>query len=489
MFVFFLAEFIPAVLSYVFLIAISNFTTTDVIGILGFIITFSALLANISNLEIHIGMKRYLGKSISENNWPLFKQISSASTLFVLLISVSILLILLNPFVNFLELFGVDAEFVPIISIIVIGSNLHRIFTGIFSSALRTTSLIIPSILASFLRFPPLLFFIYVDDLTEITASWSYSVFYATIVIFLLITLGHYFTKLDGKSLKKIFFNIKLILKGSLAQYIPSILGTLGAKLNILIIFSVHGASESGLFFIPWVVFAVLMMLVNAITQIIHPVFSGLENSNEQLILFQRTMKLGFLTTIPLFVIVFFYANYVLKIFDSQFILANSTLEILLISFPFMVFNEISYYLFYARGKYDYIFTIGLISTIPRILLYFVLIPDFENTGAAWAYTIGTFFHTAVTVFIIKKLKIQLQYSHYFALVLIPFSIGYLLDQINFGILGAIIIFIISYVIFLKIKLFSENDIENYLQFFSSSEQTIERKSKIIRILKYCKLY
>ena len=183
MFVLFIADFTPAFLSYIFLISVSNYTSTIIIGIIGFIITFSALLANISNIEVHIGMKRYLGKSVSENNWSDFKQISTASTLFVLLTSVSILIIFLNPFVNFLELFGMDNVFIPIIVIIVIGSNLQRIFVVIFSSALRTTSLILPTILASVLRFPPLLFFIYVNDLTEITVSWSYSIFYATITL------------------------------------------------------------------------------------------------------------------------------------------------------------------------------------------------------------------------------------------------------------------------------------------------------------------
>jgi len=489
MFVLFLAEFIPAFLSYIFLIAVSNYTSTSVIGIIGFIITFSALLANISNIEIPIGMKRYLGKSVSENNWSDFKQISSASTLFVLFTSISILIIFLNPFVNFLELFGVDSVFIPIIAIIVIGSNLQKIFTGIFSSALRTTPLILPTILASVLRFPPLLLFIYVDELTEITVSWSYSIFYVAIAIFLIISTSSFFMRLDGKSLRNIIFNIKLVIKGSLARWIPSLISTVGSKLNILVVFSVHGASDSGLFFIPWVIFAVLMMLVNAITQIIHPVFSGLKDSGEQLILLRRTLKLGFLTTIPLFTIVYFYAEYVLTIFDPEFIIANDTLTILLISFPLMVFNDILYYLFYARGKYNYIYYIGFITNIPRVILYFVLIPEFGNIGAAWAFTIGTFFQTIVTIFLIRKSKIQLQYSHYFGLILIPFLIGYLLDQINLGILGAIIIFIISYIIFLKLKLFSEDDIENYLQLLTSNEQIIERKNKIIKILKYCKLY
>jgi O-antigen/teichoic acid export membrane protein len=185
----------------------------------------------------------------------------------------------------------------------------------------------------------------------------------------------------------------------------------------------------------------------------------------------------------------YFYSEYVLVIFDTQFIVADNTLGILLLSFPILVFSDIVYYLFYARGNYNYIFYIGLITNVPRVLFYFVLIPDFGNVGAAWAFTIGSFFQIIVTLVIVRKAKIKLQYMHYIGLTLIPFLIGYLTLQINIGILGAIVIFVASYLLFLKLKLFDEEDMENYLSVFSSNEQMNKRKTKIINILKYCKLY
>jgi O-antigen/teichoic acid export membrane protein len=485
----FIAEFVPAILSYLFLLILSNSASTDLIGVLGFVITLSAILANISSLEIHVGMKRFLGKSISENDWSNFKQISSTSVLFVLLTSVSILLLFVTPFVNFSTLLGVDDSFIPIIVIIVIGSNLQKVFTAIFSSALKSSSLIFPSVLASSLRFPPLLFFIFQNDLTEINVLWSYAIFYAVIAISTLILITLLFFRQDGISIKNIFLNIKLVLKGSLSNWINSVIGILGTKLNLLVVFSTHGASDAGLFFIPFVIFGILMMLVNSITQIIHPVFSGFKDPNQELFVLKRTLKLGFLTTIPLCSVVFFYAESILSIFSNQFVISNDVLSILLISFPLMVFDGILFYLFYARGKYAYIFYIGIITNIPRILLYFVLIPELGNIGAAWAYTIGAIVQTGITLFFIKKSNISLQYLQYFGLVLIPFSLGFIFEQINLGLFGAVLVFIFSYIIFFKLKLFSEDDIENYLQIFSSKEIIIKRKNKIINFLKYCKLY
>ena len=117
------------------------------------------------------------------------------------------------------------------------------------------------------------------------------------------------------------------------------------------------------------------------------------------------------------------------------------------------------------------------------------MIPELGNIGAAWAYTIGAIVQTGITLFFIKKSNISLQYLQYFGLVLIPFSLGFIFEQINLGLFGAVLVFIFSYIIFFKLKLFSEDDIENYLQIFSSKEIIIKRKNKIINFLKYCKLY
>jgi O-antigen/teichoic acid export membrane protein len=484
----FLSDFIPSILSYVFLILITNTTGTNVIGIIGFIISISGILSALSNVEIHIGMKRFLGKSIANNDWNNFKQISSASTLFVLITSICILIIFLNPFLNFLDIFGFDKSFIPIIVVIVIGSNLQNLFKGILTSALRSNSLIIPQILASLFRFPLLFLFLHLSNLTELNVTWSYTIFFVVSSVFLFLIVIYFLKQQEGKSFYNIISNIKLVLRGSISRWIPNVIFSIGSKLNILIIFSLSGAVESGLFYISWAIFGVLVMLINSITQIAHPFFSGIVSSNEQQILLKKFLKLGFLCTIPLSSLVLFYSKYILMIFGSDFSISSEILVILIIGIPFMIFNEIVYYFYFARGNYHYIFYLGLIANVPRIFSYFLLIPEFGNNGAAWAFTIGSFLQIIPSVIILQKSKIKLPYHHYFLLIIIPFLITYLVSYIDIGILGVIPAFIISYIIFLKIKLFSEDDMKYFLQIFSSNEKAIKRNDKIIKILKSCKL-
>lgn len=487
-FALFLSDFIPSVLSYIFLILITNIAGTNIIGIIGFIISLSGLLSTLSNIEIPVGMKRFLGKSIANNDWNNFKQISTASTLLVLISSICILTILLNPFLNFLDIFGLDKSFTPIIIVIVIGSNLQNIFRGILTSALRSTSIIIPQVLASILRFPLIFLFLYFSNLTELNVTWSYAIYFLVSAVSLLLVTSYYLSQHDGKLFYNLFSNMKLVVRGSVSRWIPNVIFSIGTKLNILIIFSLNGAVETGLFYIPWAIFGVLVMLINSITQIAHPFFSRIVNSNEQQILLKKFLKLGFLSTIPLASLALFYANHILAIFGPDFYISNEILSILIIGFPFLVFNEIIYYLYFARGNYHYILYLGLIGNIPRIFLYLLLIPEFGNSGGAWAFTIGSILQIIPTVIILQKSKIKLPYFSYFVFTIIPFLIGYLFTYIEIGIIGTIPVFIASYIIFLKIKLFSENDIEIYLQIFSSNAESIKRKDKIVRILKICKL-
>ena len=265
-------------------------------------------------------------------------------------------------------------------------------------------------------------------------------------------------------------------------------IGILGTKLNILLIFTAHGSSESGLFYVPYLIFYGLMMFISSISQIIHPVLSGLKDPRKDIDALRTTLKLGFLTTIPLSSIVFFHAEEILSIFNPELIPANEILLILIVSFPLMVFGDLVYYLFYARGKYDYIFYIGLAANIPRVLFYFLLIPDFGNIGAAWAFTIGSIFQITITLLLLRKSNISLSYHHYISITLIPYAIGFLSSQMNIELWSVLIIFIVSYVLFLKLKLFNENDIQIYLQLFSYNKNLVENNHKIIKILKYCKL-
>ena len=96
----FLADILPAFLTYFFLIISSNYTNLDIIGITGVLISTSLIFSSISNFEMGVGMKRYLGKYSNENNWLAYKQTTFATLFFISLTSLITNLLLWNPFYN-----------------------------------------------------------------------------------------------------------------------------------------------------------------------------------------------------------------------------------------------------------------------------------------------------------------------------------------------------------------------------------------------------
>lgn len=482
----YVSDFVPSALTYIFLILASNWTGTETIGTIGFIISFSFILSTLSNFDVAIGMKRFLGKSFAEKEWSTFKQISASANLFTLLSTSILLVIVFNPIFSLSELLGFDNKLIPIIIFIVLGNNFHNIFKGILSSALRSESLIISTIIASIIRIP-LLFILFYFSFSENNVSWAYASFFGVISVFLFVITLNYFRTLSGTSFKNIQSNVHLLIKGSLPRWIPNIIGVLGTRINMLIIFSSSGASETGLFYIPFAIFGILLLATNAINQIAHPVFSGIQDSKSQHDFLQRTLKFSFIGTFPLVGIMFFYSKEILSIFGTSFSLSNEILSILLVGLPFIVFSEAIFYMLYAKGRYKDVFFLGLAANIPRIALYIVLIPVYGNEGAAYAFTAGSLIQTILTIFLVNKYKIKIRYLLLAKIAIIPFIIGGLLKLLDFNLIGIVIIFVLSYILYLRLKIINETELNDFLTMISTKKNNLQ-PNKIIKILQKMKL-
>ena len=483
----FLADILPSFLTYVFLIISSNYTGLDIIGIVGVLISTSIIFSSISNFEIGVGVKSYLGKYASENNWLGYKQITFVSTSFIILSSLATILILYNPFFNFASIFGIEQKFFVIISIMIVGINIQHVLRGVLTSHLKSKAIMISMVIGSLSRFPLLVYYLNVNELNEFSISWSYTLFYITSSIILVIFIISLLHKIKGSPLTNYIKNLKIIFKASIVRWFPNVIGTLGTRLGILAVFASGTSSEAGIYFIPYALFGVLMLVSSSTTQITHPVFSGLNDKKLQEDLLKKIMKLSFIVSAPIASIMIFYARPILEIFGKDFGLGNDIFVILLASFPLIIFSESIYYLFYSRNEYRNILYLGLVSNIPRIILYYFLIPLEGGIGAAIAFTIGSVFQVIFTMILIKRKNIHLEYLQILMIVFIPILIGLLLYLIKIDTYGILIIFFASYVIFLKLKIITEKNIDELLtSCFSPNE--LRNKERVLKILKQLKL-
>lgn len=479
----FLADFLPAFLTYGFLVISSNYTGLDIIGIVGVLISSSLIFSSISNFEMGVGSKRYLGKYVSENNWLAFKQTTFATTLFVSVTSFLTILILWNPWLNFTTIFGIDEKFFLIISIMIFGANIQHVLRGVLTSYLKSKAVLVSTLIGSVSRFPLLAVYFYFNELNDFSISWSYSIFYVTTSIILVIFVMYWLTKINGSPVTNCFKNIKIIFKASIARWIPILIGVLGSRLGILAVFSNGTSADAGTYFIPYALFSILMLISTSTTQIIHPVFSGLTDKKSQEELLRKIIKVSFLVSAPIGSVMIFYSRSILEIFGKDFGLGEDIFVILLASFPLIIFSESVYYLFYARGEYRNIFYLGLCGNIPRIILYFILVPLEGGIGAAIAFSVGSVFQMITTVFLIKQKKINVQYLQIIKITIIPILLGLGLFVTQIDAIGSLIIFFISYVIFFKLKIITEKDIN---ELFSS--KNTKNKDTILKVLKQIKL-
>ena len=105
------------------------------------------------------------------------------------------------------------------------------------------------------------------------------------------------------------------------------------------------------------------------------------------------------------------------------------------------------------------------------------------GVGGAIAYVIGMYCQFLLTIFYLEKMKVKIEYKKYLIISVIPFAIGYLLEFFNIGIIGGIILILISFIIFLKIKLIVREDINDVCKIFERSKESSQLSKRIINIL------
>ena len=215
---------------------------------------------------------------------------------------------------------------------------------------------------------------------------------------------------------------------------------------------------------------------------------SGMQKLEKQKVLLQTSLKLGFLASMPVAAILFFYGDQILTIFGNEFSSSQDMLSILILSIPFAIISHASYYLIYARGNYKTILFLGLSVNIPRLILYLILVPIFGGFGAAVSFISGYFIQFILTVIIIEKLKVRLVYKKFILISIIPFILGYVIEFLKIDILGIIPLIVFSLLIFLKMKLLNEEDIEGIFRMIMNHEKSELRVKKITKILRkiYC---
>jgi O-antigen/teichoic acid export membrane protein len=174
---------------------------------------------------------------------------------------------------------------------------------------------------------------------------------------------------------------------------------------------------------------------------------------------------MSLLISLPFSSSIIFYSKEVMQLFGQGYSEGSSSLEILLLSMLPTAIMTGTNILVYSYGNYRQVLAIGLATSIPRTLLYFILVPIFGGTGAAMSYTIGSVIGFIVSIVISKKVGMQIFWKELAYILVIPTTVGFLLSYFGINyIVGIFATLILSYILFLKLLIITRSDIHDSLR-------------------------
>lgn len=445
---------------FAFWIIISKIATTDVIGTASAIISFAGIFSVLAGLGIYSCIQRFLGKNFSEQKMADARTFVLASIILVSvgIIITSAILIVIKDWIFDLLKIGYD---LLIISLFLIASStMMMLFRFIIISSLDTKILPIIAVISVAIKIILAIFLIMLGTGTiGLTLGVAFS------QILMCILSGFAIMKIfKSSNYDKKHYDIgltqasKTLLNSGLAFWIPVLITTIGTQLGTIVVFGSEGSNESAIYFMAITIVTGLLSVIYTLFTIALPALSSMHDGRKrftwQAIRFSGIISLPFSTSI------IFYSKDLMQLLGSSYAEGALSLEILLLSiFPTIIFSGVND-LVHAYGKYRQVLAIGLATSIPRTVLYFIFIPLYGSAGAAMAYTIGSLVGMLVSSIIGNKIGLRIKWIPISLMLIIPLAIAFLLSylQINY-IIGIAFTLFASYLILIGLKILTKTDI------------------------------
>jgi len=430
-------------------------------------------------MAIPSGVQRFLGKSFSENLLAQSKVFVKASILLLTIgiFASSILLLLLGDWV--LTNYNIDMVLVFLAILLVALTCFTSLFRAIVISSLKTKILPVIAIISGSAKIGFAIILVSIGT-GALGILIGFLVFFVLSTIILSLNLIMIFKSSEKKSEIKLKDAIRSIFSASVVSWIPELIRKPGMHLGTIVIFGIQGASLAGVYFIAFSVFQALLIITLVLLTIGFPLLSGMREGRKKLV--WRLTKMSLVFGIPITSIPMFFANDILQVFGKEYLEGSFALEILMFSMlPLVVLRGVRT-LVYAYGNYRQVLLIGLGLNLPRIILYFILIPIYGVSGAALSFTVGSLIGFIVSLIIAKKVGLKIFAKDLVIIFTIPTVLGYVLSyyEINFG-FSIIVILLVSYFSYLKIGLVTREDLDDSLMVLPKkiSEPTLKVLKKL----------
>jgi O-antigen/teichoic acid export membrane protein len=474
---------IAAVLGFVYWFLISIFGGAGVVGIASSVYSLSALVSGIATLGVPVGVQRFLGRDFSQKN------IKSLNTYFWTALIFTLVICLIPG----IAIWGIALLNIPLMGFstsmlffagIMTCLSFYGVITALFSSIIRTEYVAISTVLSAVLQVSSGVFLVYLGF------GWLGAATGLVIDFVSTVTLMLFFARKSLKQLGGVKVGISSSALGSSLRagsvnWLPAAIALLGQQLSFLSVFGLQGSFEAGTFYIAYSIFGIVYMLPSSFMSILFPILSGLGEERGEMA--WRVLKLCFAFACPLTAFLMLYSVVPLSIMGAEYIPAATTLSLLAASTIPLTFVSAVYNLVYSSGSYGKVFGIGLALNVPRVILYFLLVPIYSGMGAALSFLTGALVGLGAAIVVSWRIHFRIARRKVAVAIAAPFTAALVCLLLGLSwLVGGAIIILVSVPFYGRLGVVERSDLAEIARSFTS-EKTIaragERLNRLLRII------
>ena len=448
---------------FIYWMVISAIAGSEALGLTSATVGLASLINGLLGLGIGVGLRRFLGQCVGLKDRECLSRYFWTAVLFTTIVYVSVSLILYTLGSLGYSLWNYTPEMLRIASLIVL-LGIWPSIDALPISLLRTDIVLLGAVIGNIVRFAVGISLVYLGfgwvgaaignmllGLTRLSISLAYA--------------------LRVVGFKLVFSTSVLIdvLRAGIVSWMPSIVVLAGRWLSVLFVFGSSGAIETGYYYVANAISGVVLGVATSILSLLLPVLSSMADGRKRAV--SRALKISLLFMTPIAVYVATYSWLPLGLLGREYVSASTILTILLLSSVPLTITASINSLVYAYGYYRMVLAIGLSQNIPRIILYFFLVPSYGGLGAAISFTLGAYSGLLCSLLVARKVGFYLDARSIGIVIGIPSLLGVVSFALNLHWFIGLLVIASSYILYARLRVFSRKDLKDILLAFMTREE------------------
>lgn len=440
-----ISQVITSICAFFWTILIARYLGVSDYGVVSFAISFTGLLGIIMDL----GMSTYVTREISKNKNLLNKYVNNIF-LFKIILAI-FLFFICGMFLYILGYPYLTILITLIFTIELIFMSMTHFLNGVFQAFEKVRFQAIGTILYSGLLLIGILLTMGFN-LGIIAVAVSYVIGYFVFFIYLFF---NYIKRFNLPSFELDLKFIKIVLINSIPFGLTNFFYTIYFSIDIVMLSYLTGDYATGLYKSAYNIINVFTTFFVVYQAVLFPVMSKFFQESQNLIKtsYELSVKYLVLIIIPISVYIFYYSRPIIDlIYNNQYSLASSSIQILIWTVSFLFINGAASILLNAISKERIVTKIYIVAAVFNIIVNLIFIPSFGYNGAAMATVLSEILITFLTLYYILKTDFKPDFTllkDLLKIILCGLILIVMLYVINVSLWLAIPIILIVYLILL----------------------------------------